>query len=501
MDEVRSTESLRSEAVPTAKPWDTSTGRVMRVPRGEWAAKGPPPRAVRIVRPGRTPSVVALVPGRYYDVGRIEQSKLWFDDETVSRKHASLFFEPEAATWVLRDTESSSGTFLAEANASGPPRRAPHWMPIGLAAGLTVSLGAGGECRLEFLEHLPANCRDSESEWKSPASMELERAVRRTSRLARAVFLLGPSGTGKTHAARSIHERSGAKGRFVYVNSGALPADALALQSEFLGHTAGAYTGAKSKRTGKLFEAQDGTLFLDEVESLVPEAQAFFLDLLEEGNHSLTPLGAESAHGLQRPQFRLISASKLPLAESPLRRDFAQRLALGELIRIPSLQERREDIPLLIERFLATLAKRAESLTAEVSEKALDFLMEQPWPGEVRELQATIQTVAERVADDIGPASEGKPLLLGVEDFRQYLVTREMAFGRRASPPVAAETVATFAGAPRPRKRPSDLKREEIQAALLASHNQKTHAARALGIALNTLKRRMWELGLSSESE
>ncbi len=152
---------------------------------------------------------------------------------------------------------------------------------------------------------------------------------------------------------------------------------------------------------------------------------------------------------------------------------------------------------MLVERFLAAIARRAQPLKAEVSEKALDFLIEQPWPGEVRELLATVQTVAERVADDLGEASDGKPILLGVEDFRQYLATREMAFGRRA-PPVATETLVTFTGAPRLRKRPSDLTREELQAALLASHNRKTYAARARGIALNTLKRRMWELGLSS---
>jgi DNA-binding NtrC family response regulator len=363
---------------------------------------------------------------------------------------------------------------------------------------MTVQLG-DGDSRLEFLETLPATPDNSlsDSEWKSAAGMELDRATRRASRLHRPVFLLGSSGRGKMYVAHRIHELSAAKGRFVYINCGTLPADRTMLHSELLGHTKGAFTGARDSRVGKLFEADGGTLFLDEVESLVPEAQVFLLDLLEDGNDNLTPLGAQSAQGLRRPAFRLISASKQPLEESPLRRDLSQRLALGELIPLPSLQERREDIPLLVPHFLAALARRPHHpLLAQVSEQALAFLMEQPWPGEVRELQATVQTVAERVADDLGEASEGACLLLGLEDFRKYLVTRAVAFGRRPQAPVQTETVVAHNRAPGQRKRPSDLTREDVEAALRAASNNKTHAARALGIALNTLKRKMLELGL-----
>ncbi len=500
MAKVEAIESLPPGAIPTARPWDDDAGKALRVPTGDWLTQGPPPQAVRIVRPGRTSVVVPLIAGRWYLVGRAEKSDLYFEDETVSRQHAFLFFEPEVSKWVLRDNGSANGTFLPGTDTSSP-RRVPHWVPVGLAAGLTVQLG-DGDSRLEFLETLPPTSDDllSDSEWKSAPGIELDQATRRASRLHRPVFLLGSTGRGKMFVAHRIHELSAAEGRFVYINCGTLPTDRTMLHSELLGHTKGAYTGARDARVGKLFEADGGTLFLDEVESLAPEAQVFLLDLLEEGNDNLTPLGAQAAHGLRRPTFRLISASKQPLEESPLRRDLAQRLALGELIPLPSLQERREDIPVLVHQFLASLAlKPRHPVKAQVSEQALAFLMDQPWPGEVRELQGTVQTVAERVADNLGEASEGAPLLLGLEDFRKYLVTRAVAFGRRPQAPIPMETVVAHTRAPAQRKRPSDLTRQDVEVALQAASNNKTHAARALGIALNTLKRKMVELGRSGD--
>jgi len=139
---------------------------------------------------------------------------------------------------------------------------------------------------------------------RSPASRALEGAIHRASRVDRPVFLLGSSGTGKMYAAHLLHELSGAKGSFVYVNSGGLPADRTHLHSQLLGHLKGAFTGATDKRVGLLFEADGGTLFLDEVESLVPEAQVFLLDLLE-GREDLVPLGASTSRALPRPAWIL----------------------------------------------------------------------------------------------------------------------------------------------------------------------------------------------------
>ncbi len=438
---------------------------------------------------------------RVYTLGRAEKADVWFEDEAVSRQHALLFYVSEVSAWAIRDNGSANGTFLQA--GVGAPRRLPHGGPRGLAAGLTLQLGATDN-RLEFLAEVPEAPAGPPrvSEWKSPAARALEVAIHRASRVDRPAFLLGISGTGKMYAAHLLHELSGARGRFVYVNSGGLPADRTHLHSQLLGHLKGAFTGATDKRVGLLFDADGGTLFLDEVESLVPEAQVFLLDLLE-GREDLVPLGASTSKALPRPAFRLISASKQPLQLSPLRQDFAQRLARGEFIHLPSLRERREDIPLMVATFLSALAKGPRQLEAEVSDKALAFLADQPWPGEVRELEATVETVAERArAEREADGRHHGRLVLGVREFQEYLDSRAAAFGRPAPavrPPEggglvsAAETLA-------PRKRPGDLTREDVEGALVSAKGNKTRAAQALGVALNTLKRKLVEMGLARDS-
>src|SRR5262249_33489865 len=158
-----------------------------------------------------------------------------------------------------------------------------------------------------------------------------------------------------------------------------------------------------------------GTLFLDEVESLRPEAQVFLLDLLE-GKGDLTPLGAPPSKSFPRPAFRLISASKQRLEESPLRKDLAQRLAAGDIILLPTLEQRREDIPLFVARFIADLAHEAQ-LEIILAPTVSDFLAQCDWPGQVRELQATIRTVAlRRWADHQGEGRSEARVELTVSD-------------------------------------------------------------------------------------
>ena len=158
-----------------------------------------------------------------------------------------------------------------------------------------------------FREHgLVAGARSQQS--GSPETARLERAINVCARHQLPVFLLGPSGTGKTHVARFIHEASRRKGQFILVNCGRLPTDPVQLQSELLGHARGAFTGATADRIGKFHAADGGTLFLDEVEYLPRAAQDFLIDLLD-GSGSFAPLGAPATRHWSRPEMRLIPGS------------------------------------------------------------------------------------------------------------------------------------------------------------------------------------------------
>ncbi|MGZ8463466.1 MAG: sigma-54-dependent transcriptional regulator [Candidatus Deferrimicrobiaceae bacterium] len=193
------------------------------------------------------------------------------------------------------------------------------------------------------------------------------------------VLVLGESGTGKELVARALHRRGKRKeGPFLALNCSAIPESLF--EAEIFGYEKGAFTGADRRRAGKIEQADGGTLFLDEVAEVPVSAQAKLLRVLEE--RSFTRLGgSETVH----VDLRVISATnrqdmKALVDEGRFRMDLFYRLNVFE-IRIPPLRERREDIPLLAEHFLAKLGG-----DRRVSEKAMALLMDSPFPGNVREL-------------------------------------------------------------------------------------------------------------------
>ena len=471
-----------------------------RVPRV--VPVGPMARAVRIIRENQPSVVLPLVTTREYQVGRSRKADLYFDDESISRLHGCLDYCPTAIAWTYLDKASSNGSSLYQTGAKPKARLLPG-VAVGIIGGYTLALGRSKTSRLEFLADLPPDAlgASTSTHWKSPAAMKLEQEVQLAARHLLPLFLLGPSGSGKTFVANRIHHLSQRKGDYVDINCGHLSGDRIHLASELVGHVKGAFTGAGEARQGKLFQADGGTLFLDEVESLVPEAQVFLLNLLE-GKGDLLPLGAPAAKGRPRPKFRLITASKKRLEESELRRDLAQRLA-GEIIIVPSLAGRREDIPALVALVLEEIAAE-QQLHAELSQDALAYLTDQPWPGEVRELLTTVRVVANRRwAEQLNDGLESRSLVLGVQEFAVYLSERRDAFGA-AKPAEAKSSVQgprverrrTVPEAATTRKRPGDLTRGEVESALRAAGGNKTHAAYALGLAFNTLKKKMAEFGL-----
>jgi PAS domain S-box-containing protein len=202
------------------------------------------------------------------------------------------------------------------------------------------------------------------------------------------VLITGETGTGKELIARAIHKRSHRSGRpFVSVNCAALP-PTLVL-SELFGHEKGAFTGATQRRLGRFEMADGGTIFLDEVGELLPDAQAALLRVLQEREFERVG-GGQPIH----TDVRVIAATNrdlnATLANGTFRRDLLYRLNVFP-IEMPPLRERRDDILMLVEYFVQRYANRAGKNILSIDQKTLDLLQSYDWPGNIRELQNVIE--------------------------------------------------------------------------------------------------------------
>ena len=202
------------------------------------------------------------------------------------------------------------------------------------------------------------------------------------------VLIRGESGTGKELCARSIHKRSArARGPFVAVHTGAIPQDLVA--SELFGHERGSFTGAVEQKPGKFEQAQGGTIFLDEINTMDARTQIGLLRVLESFRFTRVGGGEE-----RTANVRVVAASNRDLAElvseGRFREDLYYRLNIFP-IDLPPLRERREDIPLLVDSFLEQFATRYKKPVPVVPEETIDLLMRYPWPGNVRELRNVIE--------------------------------------------------------------------------------------------------------------
>ena len=222
-------------------------------------------------------------------------------------------------------------------------------------------------------------------------SAALQAVLTRVAKVAPAdssVLITGETGTGKELVARAIHRRSRrSKRAFVSVNCAAIPRDLIA--SELFGHEKGAFTGATQRRLGRFELAEGGTIFLDEAGELPAETQIALLRVLQE--HEFERVGAA---GSIRTNVRVIAATNRDLeaaiAAGTFRSDLFYRLNVFP-IEMPSLRERRADIPLLVEYFIDRFARQAGKSFQAVNKKSLDLLQSYPWPGNIRELQNVIE--------------------------------------------------------------------------------------------------------------
>ncbi|KQY16405.1 Fis family transcriptional regulator [Rhizobium sp. Root73] len=216
----------------------------------------------------------------------------------------------------------------------------------------------------------------------------LRERLKRIAGAATDILVLGDTGTGKEVTARALHDFSGRKGRFVAVNCGAIPETML--ESELFGHEAGAFTGAREKRVGKIEHAHGGTLFLDEIESMPLSAQVRLLRVLQE--RVIERLGSNDEVPVD---LQVVAATKADLhqlgRQGKFREDLAYRLDIAR-IEIPPLSARRGDIGLLFHHFLDLASRRQGRAAPRVEATFIADLDRRNWPGNVRELR----NVAER---------------------------------------------------------------------------------------------------------
>lgn len=202
------------------------------------------------------------------------------------------------------------------------------------------------------------------------------------------VLIVGPNGTGKELIARRIHECSKRRNKaFIAVNCAAIPAELI--ESQLFGHEKGSFTSAVKMHKGDFEQANGGTLFLDEIGDMSLSAQSKILRVLQE--KQITRVGGESAIPID---VRVIAATNKDLHreihEGRFREDLYHRLSVIP-IKMPSLSERREDIPLLIEHFMAKIEANNGDRKITIGQDAIDALQELPWTGNVRELENSIE--------------------------------------------------------------------------------------------------------------
>ncbi len=346
----------------------------------------------------------------------------------------------------------------------------------------------------------------------SPGMLEVYRKIGLYADSDAAVVVTGETGTGKELVARALHEQGARRSRaFVAVNCSAISAELL--ESELFGHEKGAFTGAVRSHRGRFERANQGSIFLDEIGDMPLHAQAKLLRVLEEGR--LERVGSEQSLKID---VRVIGATNIPLEklvrEGRFRSDLYHRVAVLR-IHLPPLRQRIEDIPLLVDYFLALFKSKYHRPVYRLTNEAMTLLQAYLWPGNVRELRNVLERVfVETHAEVIGAkafrewvnerhdfspgdwdpatAGEGSPIVPPYPPTADRLLlpeTLRLALNEPAPPPARQR--------PKTTTRPADLDADEIRAAWLASDGNLTAAARLLGVHRATLYRYLKKLGLS----
>jgi two-component system response regulator PilR (NtrC family) len=232
---------------------------------------------------------------------------------------------------------------------------------------------------------------------KSAKMQEIFGIVQRIARATSTVLISGESGTGKELIARAIHYNSGRRGKFVGINCGAMPETLL--ESELFGHERGAFTGAIREKRGLFHEAERGTIFLDEIGETTPSVQIKLLRVLQDRIVRRVGSNVET-----QVDVRVIAATNRDLNESirngNFREDLFYRINVIP-IALPPLRQRKEDIPLLVDHFIAKFSRQLDVPQKRISSDAMRLIEKYHWPGNVRELENVVERMIALEASDV----------------------------------------------------------------------------------------------------
>jgi len=329
---------------------------------------------------------------------------------------------------------------------------------------------------------------------ESAVMQQLRQTIAKLARSQAPVYIAGESGAGKERVAKLIHEQGPrAKGPFVPVNCGAIPAELM--ESEFFGHKKGSFTGAHIDKEGLFQAANGGTLFLDEVAELPLHMQVKLLRVIQE--KSVRPVGASTEVPVD---VRILSATHKDLAQlvadNRFRHDLFYRLNVIEL-RVPALRERADDIPLLVEAILRRLSTDLGEQLPQLDADALQALREYPFPGNVRELENILErATALCEGDAIHRADLRLPAAQAMQTARTMgAFSPTSALRVTGEHPVFRMPAGNGNGDALP-KHIEQLERDAITRALEECRYNKTKAAAKLGITFRALRYKLKKLGM-----
>ncbi len=337
------------------------------------------------------------------------------------------------------------------------------------------------------VNHYLSNAEEEESGYEllgeSAVMQNLRALIRKVAPTQATVLIAGESGTGKELVARALYRQGQrANAPFIKLNCAAIPENLI--ESEFFGHEKGAFTGALSKREGRFELAHNGTILLDEISEISPQVQAKLLRVLQE--RELERVGGNRTI---KVDVRVIATTNRHLEESVERKEFRQDLffRLNVVpIHVPPLRDHKEDIPGLAKQFMQRFARKHGVRVRGLSDACLSALTAHQWPGNVRELQNVIERAV---------------ILCG----EGMLEPEHLGFSHRPSLTAVNSSVQATATPASPTSDGAvllaEIEKRHILAVFESARQNRTQAAKMLGISVRTLRNKLYDYGIGSKEE